>query len=369
MSPHEGERLSAYLDGELGPGERATVEAHLGTCALCRSRLAELAGLDEAARAHPLPAPPAGYFESFPARVRAALEGETAASPRSRGLGGGARPWRWPAWTWAAAAALLLAVVTPLTLVELAGGRRISPAKEPLAPARREVPSAASPAAAPSAREKKAAAEEAPAAPAPAPAPLPREAPGREPAPGKGAVRNERGRAAGGASRAAAPPVSYAPQAAPAPAGATSQEGPSAAEAPAPERPSVAAAAAPAAPAAVGRMAASPVEGLAARDEAMAKQSEDEAYRRLAREEPTDAAGWRRVREAWRAFAREHPEGPEADEARVRTIEAGMAAWRMSGDELDLEGARADLAAYLARPDARQAERARRALAPAAAHP
>jgi hypothetical protein len=366
MSPHEDERLSAYLDGELGPGERAAVEAHLETCALCRSRLAELAGLDEAARARPLPEPPAGYFESFPARVRAALEAEGAVSARARGLRAGPPRWRWPAWSWAAAAALLLVVVTPLTLLEFRGGRRISPETGPPATARPEVRPETSSAAAPSAREK-AAAEEPPIAPALAPVPPAREAPGREPASRKGAAGNERGRVAGGASRAAAPPpASYAPPAASAPAEATSRERPGVAPAPAPERPTLAAAGAPAAPA--GPMAASRAERPAARDQALPKKGEDEesAYRRLAREEPTDAVGWRRLREAWRAFVREHPEGPDADEARVHTIEAGMAAWRMSGDEQDLERARADLAAYLSRPDARQTERARRALEAAA---
>ena len=36
--------LSAYLDDALSPEARATVDAHLGTCALCRTRLAELRG-------------------------------------------------------------------------------------------------------------------------------------------------------------------------------------------------------------------------------------------------------------------------------------------------------------------------------------
>jgi anti-sigma factor RsiW len=35
-------RLSEYLDGELGAGERAALEAHLDTCASCRTTLGEL---------------------------------------------------------------------------------------------------------------------------------------------------------------------------------------------------------------------------------------------------------------------------------------------------------------------------------------
>ena len=42
-SGHEHERLSAYLDGELAPAERARLAAHLEACAECTARLAELA--------------------------------------------------------------------------------------------------------------------------------------------------------------------------------------------------------------------------------------------------------------------------------------------------------------------------------------
>jgi hypothetical protein len=36
------DRLSEYLDGELSPAERATIEAHLSQCAECRTTLDEL---------------------------------------------------------------------------------------------------------------------------------------------------------------------------------------------------------------------------------------------------------------------------------------------------------------------------------------
>lgn len=39
---HVGSDLSAYLDAELAPEEKARVDAHLATCDLCRQRLAEL---------------------------------------------------------------------------------------------------------------------------------------------------------------------------------------------------------------------------------------------------------------------------------------------------------------------------------------
>ncbi|HSD65163.1 MAG TPA: zf-HC2 domain-containing protein, partial [Vicinamibacteria bacterium] len=108
MSGHERERLSAYLDRELPPDERLMVEAHLAGCAGCTALLAELAAADEAAAALPAEAP-AGYFESFPARVRSRLGPRKAQAPARR----------LPAWTWAAAAGLLLAIVVPLTLRQL----------------------------------------------------------------------------------------------------------------------------------------------------------------------------------------------------------------------------------------------------------
>jgi hypothetical protein len=88
-----------------------------------------------------------------------------------------------------------------------------------------------------------------------------------------------------------------------------------------------------------------------------------QAFVQLARESPDDVAGWRELREAWRAFVADHPQGPRADEARVRTIEAGLEAWRAGGEEEDLARARGDARAYLARDDARQTDRVRRALA------
>lgn len=39
---HVGSDLSAYLDAELAPEEKARVDAHLATCDVCRGRLAEL---------------------------------------------------------------------------------------------------------------------------------------------------------------------------------------------------------------------------------------------------------------------------------------------------------------------------------------
>jgi anti-sigma factor RsiW len=49
--------LSAYLDGALSAEARASVQAHLDTCALCRSRLAELRGTARLIAALPIPVP------------------------------------------------------------------------------------------------------------------------------------------------------------------------------------------------------------------------------------------------------------------------------------------------------------------------
>ncbi len=124
MSGHESERLCAYLDGELPPGERAEVEAHLAACPACTALLADMGAVDAAARSLPAEAPE-GYFEAFPSRVVARL-GAASKSP--------ARPRRLPAWTWAAAAALLLAVVAPLTLRHSAPGPVPSTTPAPGAP-------------------------------------------------------------------------------------------------------------------------------------------------------------------------------------------------------------------------------------------
>jgi hypothetical protein len=100
---HPGEKLSAYLDDELAPAERAAVDVHLGECAACAQMLEELAAVDSFSRTLAAQAPE-GYFDAFPGRVRERLAAR--------------RPRRLPAWTWAAAAAVLLAVVTPLTLLD-----------------------------------------------------------------------------------------------------------------------------------------------------------------------------------------------------------------------------------------------------------
>ena len=49
--------LSAYLDNALSSEARASVQAHLDTCALCRTRLADLRGTARLIAALPMPVP------------------------------------------------------------------------------------------------------------------------------------------------------------------------------------------------------------------------------------------------------------------------------------------------------------------------
>jgi anti-sigma factor RsiW len=50
MTDHLGERLSAYLDGELGGDALAAADAHLAVCAECRAALKDLQQLTRRAR-------------------------------------------------------------------------------------------------------------------------------------------------------------------------------------------------------------------------------------------------------------------------------------------------------------------------------
>jgi Putative zinc-finger len=75
-----------------------------------------------------------------------------------------------------------------------------------------------------------------------------------------------------------------------------------------------------------------------------------------------DADEARSLREAWRAFASDFPEGPGSDEARVRIVETGAAAFRFGGDREDLLLLRRDAADYLKRPSAHQSKRVREVL-------
>lgn len=354
MSTHDTEWLSAFLDGELALPERRAVEAHLLTCPECQAWLRALRVVNDAAGNMPVEAPD-GYFEDLPARVRARIEKDRPARPDGRRSG-----WRWPTWAWAAAAALVLAVVVPRTIDRVPPG----PAPESVAPSA-SAPNAApeseaepsaplppvstAPAvtedaaardqkarAAPSARQEGKESRPAVAAPAPAPQrPAPPTAGASSAAPGTDALARRR--------------VLGAPPSGPAEAdlGAAKAE----ADSPVTESSEAGAPAEPPGPLSAALETA-----------AAAAPSSETTFRSLLRTPPSDADGWRGRREGWRVYAEEHSGGPHADEARVRVIEAGVAAWRAGGRDDDLERALADLAAYLGRDDARQKDRARRAV-------
>jgi hypothetical protein len=347
MSGHERERLSAYLDQELPPDERAAVEAHLSACPECAAFLTELAAVDEAAASLPAEAPE-GYFESFPARVRSRLEPLKAASPRRRV----------PAWTWAAAAALLLAVVTPLTLRQLRPAPAEAPATAPVA--LQPAPSTAEPKLADEARRPEpppAASRTRPGPPGkggPVPAPAPAAAPPTAP--------QEKAEADFAREPGPLPPapaqavVARADtEAAPAPAGNVAAEGLTPRGG---ERRRVATAESATEPEAPAPSAGKAGPALGAAD----VRGPEDAFRRLAAERPRSAVEWRRLRDEWNAFAAGEPDRLRADEARVRAIVAGREAWLATGSADDETAFHRDVAAYLDRTDALQKERAKRLL-------
>ncbi len=397
MSAHERERLAGYLDGELPPAERAEVEAHLATCEECASLLAEMGAVDDVARGLPLEVP-SGYLEALPGRVRARIERES--PPRARTVV--ARPrWRLPVWTWAAAAALLLAVVTPLTLPRLYRARvattempaTATPMEEAMAPAPQSAPERRVSAPADDEQLARLApkreagrgqrAEDRADEPAPAFAPPPAAA-----APSDPAAPAPRPRARPGkldvAAEAVPPTAENRPQElekdAPALAGVAPSvvaEGEALGEAPPPEpdvdrrqavmTDTMASRPVPATLGAAKAGASAPQatetrEGFASVEKKSVLDEDSVAFGRLTRDVPADAAAWRERREAWRAFVATHPRSRHVDEARVRVIEAGLEAWREGGEPEDLARAREDAEAYLARDDARLKQRVRQAL-------
>jgi hypothetical protein len=359
------EQLSAYLDAELADDQRTAVEAHLRECADCARHLEELLAVDATARAVAVDAP-AGYFESFPGRLRARLEDR-----RSR---------RVPAWALAAAAGLALAVITPLTLqrrdspaatqslpkpeaplrgaastpATVATGQRdgstaqetvkSEPAIAPLRRQRAEAPLPEAPGAdAPEAEEKKTAdavagsrADEAATSKRtvlPMPSPL-----------GSAVPREERQAAvlAVDSEFSEAPPASNAaPAAATPPPAATGEPGPALQK----ERPAAAKAAGP--------------SRLSADRTAAVDKAGEEAFAALSRRGSRTAEEARDLRDDWRAFVSAHPRHPLTDEARVRALEWGALAWRLGKDETDRSDVEGEAAAYLARDDARQRDRVR----------
>jgi hypothetical protein len=347
---HVTERLSAYMDGELDAPERETVAAHLRACAACVRHLEELRAVDTAARELPL-AVPDGYFETFRGSLRARLQ-QARPRPRRRAP---------PVWALAAAAAVVLALITPRLLVRDQPARVPPPAPATTLPGRGPEPVLP---AAPAETRSTVADKEA-------------EAPRAESA-APPAVRSGQRRLTE-LSRSQVPPP---PAATPEPAqeqakneaGAPTTQGYAAA--PPAEMDEVQAArpktAAPAkkmegAPSA----AAHEEEAKGRRDKAALGASRDRAadapagedrFQLLARRTASSADDARALRDAWGALARDLGTGSRADEARVRAVEAGIEAWRRSGDEGDRAAAQRDARAYLERPDALQPARVRDAL-------
>ncbi len=60
---HLGELLSAYLDGEVSPAERARVTSHIADCSLCQAELADLHSARSALRSLPMLDLPDGLFD------------------------------------------------------------------------------------------------------------------------------------------------------------------------------------------------------------------------------------------------------------------------------------------------------------------
>ncbi len=388
MSAHVRDRLSAYLDQELVPAERTAVETHLHGCDACRQHLETLAAVDAAARAFPAEAP-AGYFDAFPGRVRARLEEP---APRVRRV-----PLRLPAWTWAAAAVLVLGVVTPLTMVSLWSSR-----EEPIpAPRPAELPppaEAARPEAAGGEKEEMKAStagelklrRAAPGSgtgttPVPAGGSIPATGPARDafaPAPPAAPAENSSVAPALAAAPPPAPGLNVRKRA-PAPGGPYEQPQTQAQSVGHPSTGPVTSASRADEPAAAeaesqtlrseqqappaGRALAKSArerdgaglrEEVVLSDEARADVSEAE-YERLLVAPAQTAASLRARREAWRAYALRFPQSRHADEARVRVVETGAAAWRLGHDPNDRARVREDAAAYIGRKDAAQAPRVR----------
>lgn len=366
MSGHESERLGAYLDGELGPDERSEVETHLAACPECSALLADLTAVDTLAASLPAEAPE-GYFDTFPARVLARVGQASRAPARVRGL---------PAWTWAAAAALLLAVVAPLTL------HRLAPGAAPTAtPVPWEPPPAAQGAEQKRAREATSAPDAKPVPatrPQPAFAPPPAAAPPA--APGATAVAESR-LDADKASRNEA--VSEGVRVRPPPRRAPAEEDAlsrskrkdAASDSRALEEPTRVTTEAVAASESAGSparrapaVASAPMTSSARQDEAaggaVSAVEPESGFGRLEAARPRTAAQWRRLRDAWAGFAAAHPDDPRADEAQVRAIEAGREAWLAARTPDDEAAFHRDAQAYLNREDAVQRERVERLLVP-----
>lgn len=375
MSAHVLEQLSGYLDDELVPADRSAIESHLRECAACAKQLEELAAVDSLARALPAEAPE-GYFTDFAARVRGRVE----VKPARRA------PARLPAWVLAAAAAVALGVTVP-ALVRRQDLAPPAPALE-VRDAMRVEPSAAAPTDGPAEAERPLAAPEAPAPPPPVEEAKSQKRLQAPPAPrAKAALPQEEYAEPHGLDGGVAESVDSAPLQEltravpeadalkkrdqveqPRATGALSAENQAKSEysgyASAPAAAPMTQAAAESrreksAPDDASKLA---LAGAGRKDAgAPGARSDRGRFGQLLDRVAATAAEARALREAWRVHGN-LAAGGEADEARVRVLEAGAQAYRLGRDGADLALLEKDTAAYLARPDALQASRARAAL-------
>jgi hypothetical protein len=340
MSSHPVDALSAYLDDELSPAERREVAAHLATCGSCARHLRELSAVDSLARDLPPAAAPAGYHEALPGRVRQRLRAGRPLAARA--------PWVWPL-----AAALALAVLAPLVLQQ--GRYRRSPAAE-----QRAKPVAAAPE------------STATAPPATAPAPpavkavdatsaVARDAEAPETLGRVGARRQDAPRRAPAAPPAEEPPPAQDARAAEAEAPSSNQvAGATVLRDEAPAAPS---AYAPPPPAAAeeakqdkaqvqvqerDRALGAAAAPLAKREASVSAESR--AFAAAAAAPLTTGAEARRARQDWLRFVADHPRSARLDDARVRLVEAAVAAFRFTRDPADRAIAEREARAYLATP-------------------
>lgn len=391
MSEHVLEHLSAYLDGALSTAERERFRAHLSVCGVCSKRLEELAAVDASLRDLPALAPE-GYFEGLPSRVRSRL---SASGPARRRL------LRAPVWTLAAAAALMVGVLAPLTLLKQPATPDVASARPPdraLAPAAEADKLAQAPQ--PKAEMQTVAARQRGDAALPAIAPAtptsaaPAEDFRRRGEPRVGAIEKTKAEAESArleepvaVPEAPAPAATSAPAAGFAeaprpPAQMTDQFGPRVSQQleqrrQAPAKQSADAPANADMKGRVGVRAADSKDAAASTDRAVAKSVELErgereaglaasrvvadltSYRDLLVRTPRDAAEARSLRDSWRRLSLEAAGLQEADEARVRVIQMGLLAWRFEQRPEDRSLAEKDATAYLARADARQTARVR----------
>ena len=127
-----GERLSDYLDGDLGAPEREAVARHLEGCAGCATTLAELLAVRERARALPPLAAPDSLWASIEAKLS-----ETPAKAKVIDLSAEREKRRWSFSTLqlvsAAAALVVVSAVAAWFVANPSGTVRVTRPPEPVA--------------------------------------------------------------------------------------------------------------------------------------------------------------------------------------------------------------------------------------------